>query len=378
MPRTPEAQKAYNDKKAAVLKEARSLRDSGGKLNAEHEKALNTAEKLVTGKRERYSKAKEAIVSGKEIAPNLKGAANRVSQGNVGLVERAQKYKNAPLIEDVVKNTPTPKFSSEMADLGNVKVTRNPINNDTRHHGVLTTIADSVSSKVDDAVDRNALNPGVADKAYGHLADAYSYHDVSLQHHNSGRPEEAKRNMANASESLVKAVAQVSNRKGVSLAPGIHNFILANRDKYVNSTTPGVGSRPHEDFVPNRTLKGTPVQERPVVVSAPKQVATPPKLNREAVASKVSSFVSETPEKPGNVNTSTPPPKRAEMRFAVAQKAAEQKGKRTSEFKLSSASKNAELERPEIDTSSIGKEQGFTGSQMIGQQLANWAKGAKY
>jgi hypothetical protein len=365
-------------KRAAVLKEAKAVKAAGGELSAEHSTALDRESRRLEGQKKRYSEAKSAIATGKEVAPSLKASAKKVSKMNTGLVERTQRYKDAPSIDAVVKNTPTPKFSSEMADLGNLKVTRNPVNNDTRHHGVLATIADSVGSKVDEAVDRGALNPGVADKTYGHLADAYSYHDVSLQHHNSGNPEEAKRNMANASESLVKAVAQVSNRRGVSLAPGIHNYILANRDKYVHSTTPGVGSRPSEDFVPNRTLKGTPVQERPAVVAAPKQAAPAPKLSREAVSSKVSSFVSETPEKPGNVNTSTPPPKRAEMRFAVAQKAAEQKGKRASEFKMSSASRGAELERPEIDTSSIGKEPGFSGSQMIGQQLANWAKGANY
>jgi hypothetical protein len=367
--------------RAEILKEARSLKSSGGELRPEHTAALDRESRRASAKKQRYSEAKSELTSGKsleQLSPRLKAAgASVVSKAPIA-VEKAQRYKNAPSIDAVVKNTPTPKFSSEMADLGNLKVTRNPVNNDTRHHGVLATIADSVGSKVDDAVDRGALNPGVADKTYGHLADAYSYHDVSLQHHNSGNPEEAKRNMANASESLVKAVAQVSNRKGVSLAPGIHNYILANRDKYVHSTTPGVGSRPSEDFVPNRTLKGTPVQERPAVVAAPKQVAPVPKLSREAVSSKISSFVSETPEKPGNVNTSTPPPKRAEMRFAVAQKAAEQKGKRASEFKMSAASRGAELERPEIDTSSIGKEPGFSGSQMIGQQLTNWAKGANY
>lgn len=366
-------------KRAATLKEAKSLKASGGELRPEHTVALEREARRLEGQKSRYSEAKTAITSGKEVAPKLKAAASKVAKVNPTLVERAEKYGkvSAPSIDAAIKDTPTPKFSSEMAALGNVKVTRNPLNNDTRHHGVLATIADSVGAKVDDAADRGALNLGVADKAYRHLADAYSYHDVSLQHHNSGNAEEAKRNMAHASESLVKAVAEVSNRRGVSLAPGIHNFILANRDKYVNSTTPGLGSRPHEDFVPNRTLKGTPVQERKPVVVETKPVVSAPKLSREAVEAKVSSFVADTPEKPRNVNTSTPPAKRAEMRSEVAKKAAEQKGKRVSEFKMYSAS-NPELERPEIDTSSLNKEVGFTGQQMIGQQLSNWAKGAKY
>jgi hypothetical protein len=66
MPRTPEAQKAYNDKRAATLAEAKDLENKGQHhlMTEAHVKAITTYRKSLDTRSSREKAAKEALVSG--------------------------------------------------------------------------------------------------------------------------------------------------------------------------------------------------------------------------------------------------------------------------------------------------------------------------
>jgi hypothetical protein len=113
-------------KRAAILKEAKAVKASGGDLSAEHTTALDRESRRLEGQKKRYSEAKSVIATGKEVAPSLKASVKRVSKMNTGLVERTQRYKDAPTMDVALKNTPITKFSSEMADLVKVSFIRMP------------------------------------------------------------------------------------------------------------------------------------------------------------------------------------------------------------------------------------------------------------
>lgn len=376
MPRSKEAQKARDAQRSALLKEARSLRDSGGKITPEHQAELDRYDRKSGAKKQRYSAATSEILSGKdkgEISPTLSSAVKRVSERNPGLIKEVTAIKEAPnIVKAAVRSVVPDNRYTEALSTEPRQTKLNPINNDTRHHSVLTTIADKLGDKLDAAESKGVWNNHY-EKAATHLADSHAFNDMSLQSHNYGDVEGAKRHFQTSANSLIAAHANLHNRQGVSLAPGIPNYITTTVRDYVHSTTPGVGAKPHNDFVARVLKERTRPQSAPVVKeTAPKAPVRP--INSE----ELNRFVSDIPENPKAITTVKSPRERAEMRSAVAKKLAEQKGKRVSEFNLSSASRNVELERPEIDTSSIGKEPGFSGSQMIGQQLSNWAKGANY
>lgn len=360
-------------KRAATLKEAKSLKASGGELRPEHTTALDRESRRLEGQKSRYSEAKTTIASGKDVAPKLKSAAAKVAKVNPTLVEKAKRYPSpGPTVEQALSSVKSDSRYTDSLASSPRQTKSNPINNDTRHHSVLATIADSMSDKLNEAESKGSLNQGVADKAAGHLADAYSYHDVSLQHHNTGDTENAKRNLQYSSDSLMKAHSELSNRRGVSLAPDIHRLIVGTASKYINSTTPGMGAKPNKDFTPNRVLKERPiVQPKPVEKKAA-PVAAAHFLSKEQLGQAISDYASAVPEKPSNINTPIPPRKRAEMRY---QKGVDMnlKGMRPPRPE-SMASKKEKLEQPEMSTAEP-QEQKFTGQDLIGQQLQHFAKG---
>ena len=375
MPRSKEAQKARDAQRAATLKEARQLKAAGKELSPEHQAEYDRNERKKSNRNARYSQGTSEILSGKDesqIAPELRASVKRVSERNPGLIKEVTAIQEAPkIVKAAVRSVVPDNRYTEALSTEPRQTKLNPINNDTRHHSVLTTIADKMGEKLDAAESKGVWNNHY-EKVATHLADSHAFNDMSLQSHNYGEVDAAKRHFKASADSLIAAHANLHNRQGVSLAPGIPNYITNTVRDYVHSTTPGVGAKPHNDFVA-RVLKERPTpQPRPEVKTAPKAPVRP--LSKE----ELNKVVSDVPENPRGITTPKSPRERAEMRAAVAKKLAEQKGKRTSEFKMSSASKNAELERPEVDTSSIGKEPGFSGSQMIGQQLTNWAKGANY
>jgi hypothetical protein len=336
-------------KRAATLKEAKSLKASGGELRPEHTVALERESRRLEGQKSRYSEAKTAIASGKDVAPTLKAAASKVAKVNPTLVEKAQRYKmSTPTVEQalssVIKDS---RYTDSLADRPR-QVKQNPINNDNSHHAVLATIADSMSDKLNDAESKGSLNPGVANKAAGHLADAYSYHDISLQHHNAGDAENAKKNMHYSAESLVRAHAELHARRGISLAPGISNLISATASKYANSTTPGIGAKPHEDFTPNRVLKERSTLEPKSVEKKAAPAVAPRLLSKEQLGQAISEYTSAVPENPRNITTPASPRKRAEMRYAkgVEMNLKGMKPPRSESL----ASKKEKLEQPELST----------------------------
>lgn len=360
-------------KRAAILKEAKSLKASGSELRPEHTVALERADREKAVKKQNYSEAKTAIASGKNVSPKLKAAASKVAKVNPTLVEKAQRYKMPePTVQEATRSAVKDSRYTDALSFEPRQTKSNPINNDTSHHAVLATIADSMSEKLNDAESRGSVNPGVIGKAAGHLADAYTYHDISLQHHNSGDAENAKRNLQYSTESLVKAHAEMNNRRGISLAPGIHNLIAGTVRAYVHSNTPGIGGKPHEDFAPNRVLKERPTPQPKPVEKKAVPAAAPRLLNKEQLGQAISEYTAAVPENPNSISTSASPRKRAEMRYA---KGVEMnlKGMRAPREE-SVASKNEKLEQPEISTSEP-KEQGFTGANLISKQIEHFAKG---
>ena len=88
MPRTPEAQKAYNDKRRATIKEARALQKSGGVLEPHHIAALKTEDNRKVNQKKQYSSTRSALVVGDSPASVPKGLKKRVEEKNPYAVGR--------------------------------------------------------------------------------------------------------------------------------------------------------------------------------------------------------------------------------------------------------------------------------------------------
>jgi len=345
-----------------------ALKESGH-LTFEQHRDWNWNERRKNQQKSSYSTVQKQVISNTDVSNAPAGLVARVKEKNPTGVEKVQRYKmSEPTVEQAVKSVVKDNRYTEALSYEPMQTKQNPINNDTTHHAALATIADALDSKLDGP----SVSSNVVNKAGGHIADFYAYHDTSLQHHNSGDAEKAKNNLQYAADSLIKAHTEMNNRKGISLAPGINNRITSHIRAYSNSTTPGVGAKPNEDFVPNRVLKERPTpQPKPVVKETPKE--TPRLLNKEQLGQAISEFTSDVPEKPKNVNTPLPPRNRAEMRY---QKGVDMKLKGLKEPRqLSLASKKEQLEKPENIAPEEPKEPGFTGQDLISQQLQHFAKG---
>lgn len=367
----PEALKAKrareNAKRKQDLDEARAVKaNTPHLLTPSHNKILAAYEERLAKNKETKIAAKAAILRDDTSANISPGVKKAVEKNNPQLVRELQGLKEAPKVLKTALGSVVPDSRYTDALSEEPRQTKlNPINNDTRHHSVLTTIADKMGDKLDAAESKGQWSKHYETIA-GHLADSHAFNDMSLQSHNYGEVEAAKRHFQASAEALTKAHASLDNREGVSLTPGIPHLITNTVRDYVHSTTPGVGAKPHNDFV-ERVLKERPTpQPKPEVKAVPKAPVRP--LRKEDL----DSFVSDIPENPRAITTSKSPRERADMRLAVAKKLAEQKGKKVSEFRGVSS---AELERPEIDTSSIGKETGFTGQELVGQQIRNYMDG---
>jgi hypothetical protein len=271
MPRTPEAQKAYNDKRAATLAEAKDLESKGQPLSEAHSKALATYRKSLDTRSLREKKAKEAMVSGntaQKIAPSLK---KRVEERNPYSVGRLK--ADPEMVKSVDKISESkPKVSNVLDyEKGRKTGTTNPINNDLSHFSSMYDLADKLDEKLLDSK-LSAKNPNVK-TAGGHLATFFEAHDAGLDAHLKGDAKAASANMESMHKSLAAAHLSLDTFKQLKLNPKIAEMSEKIKNSYVTSKMPGIGNKPHESFVPTETRKFKPS----TVLDKPKNTGSLPK-----------------------------------------------------------------------------------------------------
>jgi hypothetical protein len=258
MPRTPEAQKAYNDKRRATIKEAKALQKSGGVLEPHHIAALKTEDTRQTNQKKQYSATRTALVKGDATVTAPTGLKKRVEQKNPYAVGRLKTETPAPLKES------KPKVSNVLDYEKSRKTgTTNPINNDLSHFSRMYDVADKLDEKILDSK-LSSKNRNVRDAA-GHLSTFFEAHDSGLDAHLRGDPKTAAANMGSMHKSLAAAHISLDQFKQLKLNPKISEISERIKNSYVNSTTPGIGNKPHESFVPTTkpTFKPSTVLDKP-------------------------------------------------------------------------------------------------------------------
>jgi hypothetical protein len=265
MPRTPEAQKAYNQARAATLAEAKDLENKGQHhlMTEAHVKAITTYRKSLDTRSSREKAAKEALVSGntaQKIAPSLK---KRVEERNPYSVGR---LKSDPEIEKSVDkiSESKPKVSNVLDyEKGRKTGTTNPINNDLSHFSSMYDLADKLDEKLLDSK-LSSSNRNVRTAA-GHLSTFFEAHDAGLDAHLKGDAKAASKNMESMHNSLAAAHLSLDTFKQLKLNPKISEMSQKIKNSYVGSTTPGIGNKPHESFVstPKPTFRPSTVLDKP-------------------------------------------------------------------------------------------------------------------
>jgi hypothetical protein len=268
MPRTPEAQKAYNDKRRATIKEARDLQKSGGILEPHHIAALKTEDNRKINQKKQYSSTKSALLIGDSPASAPKGLKKRVEEKNPYAVGR---LKNEPELAKPAKEE-QPKVSNVLDYEKSRKAgTTNPINNDLSHFSSMYNLADKL--------DENLINSKLSPKnrnvraAGGHLSSFFEAHDAGLDAHLKGNAKAAAANMESMSKSLTSAHVALDSFKELKLNPEISKISERIKNSYVSSNTPGIGNKPHESFVPTSKPKFKPS----TVLDKPKNTGSLPK-----------------------------------------------------------------------------------------------------
>jgi hypothetical protein len=263
MPRTPEAQKAYNQAKAATLAEAKDFERKGQPLTEAHVKALSTYRKSLDSRKSREKTAKQAVISGDtstKIAPSIKERVEKRNPYSVG------RLKSDPEIEKSVDkiSESKPKVSDVLDYEKSRKAgTTNPINNDLSHFSSMYDLADKLDEKLLDSKlstkNRNVRAAG------GHLSSFFEAHDAGLDAHLKGNARAAAANMESMHKSLTAAHLSLDSFKQLKLNPKISEMSQKIKNSYVSSTTPGVGNKPHESFVPisKPTFKPSTVLDKP-------------------------------------------------------------------------------------------------------------------
>jgi len=260
MPRTPEAQKAYNDKRRATIKEAKSLQKSGGVLEPHHIAALKTEDTRQANQKKQYSATRTALVKGDATVPAPTGLKKRVEQKNPYAVGR---LKTEPEISAPLEES-KPKVSTVLDYEKSRKTgTTNPINNDLSHFSRMYDVADKLDEKILDSKlsskNRNVRN------AAGHLSTFFEAHDAGMDAHLRGDSRAAAANMESMHKSLTSAHMALDSFKELKLNPEISKISERIKNSYVSSTTPGIGNKPHESFVPTAkpTFKPSTVLDKP-------------------------------------------------------------------------------------------------------------------
>jgi hypothetical protein len=258
MPRTPEAQKAYNDKRRATIKEAKALQKSGGVLEPHHIAALKTEDTRQTNQKKQYSATRTALVKGDATVTAPTGLKKRVEQKNPYAVGRLKTETPAPLKES------KPKVSNVLDYEKSRKTgTTNPINNDLSHFSNMYSLADNLDEKLLGSK-LSPKNPNVK-AAGGHLATFFEAHDAGLDAHLKGDAKAASANMESMHKSLAAAHLSLDTFKQLKLNPKISEMSQKIKNSYVGSTLPGIGNKPHESFVPTAkpTFKPSTVLDKP-------------------------------------------------------------------------------------------------------------------
>jgi hypothetical protein len=273
MPRTPDAQKAYNQARAATLAEAKDLENKGQHhlMTEAHVKALTTYRKSLDTRSSREKAAKEALVSGntaQKIAPSLK---KRVEERNPYSVGRLS--AGPEMIQSVDKISESKPKVSDVLDYekGRKTGTTNPINNDLSHFSSMYDLADKLDEKLLDSK-LSAKNTNVK-TAGGHLATFFDAHDAGLDAHLKGDAKAAAANMESMHKSLAAAHLSLDTFKQLKLNPKISEMSEKIKNSYVTSKIPGIGNKPHESFVPTATRKFKPS----TVLDKPKNTGSLPK-----------------------------------------------------------------------------------------------------
>jgi dsDNA-binding SOS-regulon protein len=260
MPRTPEAQKAYNDKRRATIKEAKALQKSGGVLEPHHIAALKTEDTRQANQKKQYLATRTALVKGDATVSAPTGLKKRVEQKNPFAVGR---LKAEPEVAKPAEQS-MPKVSNVLDYEKSRKTgTTNPINNDLSHFSSMYDLADKLDEKLLDSK-LSSKNRNVK-AASGHLATFFEAHDSGLDAHLKGDAKAAAANMESMHKSLTAAHIALDSFKQLKLNPKISEISQSIKNSYVSSSTPGIGNKPHESFVPTTkpTFKPSTVLDKP-------------------------------------------------------------------------------------------------------------------
>jgi hypothetical protein len=132
-----------------------------------------------------------------------------------------------------------------------LSVNTRAINEDNTHHAMMGTLADHLSSKLDEAHSSGKLLAEHAKNIDDRLSIAYQNLAKSNNAHDRGDVAGAKQHMEHAANAVYSAAAQMES-KGIKLTSSPEKNIGAMALKvggdYIHSTTPGVGAMPHEKF----------------------------------------------------------------------------------------------------------------------------------
>jgi hypothetical protein len=216
-----------------ILKEAKQLKAAGKKLKPHHQAALDKAQRAVDAKRAKRAadnQTKEDVTD----SVVSKGLADHP------MTPRQESSRQSGVVAPVAGYEAVPG--------------KNAINEDFRHHALMSTLADHVAERVNDLDSQPANRIGVGNVS-AHLANVYDALSANHSHHRNGAVTEAQATMSKAASSLIdaeKAFKQhfpnetLGSPKKESASIGDLASNIAKN--YVSSDTPGVGSAPDKNF----------------------------------------------------------------------------------------------------------------------------------
>jgi hypothetical protein len=216
------------------------------------------------------------------------------------------------------------KVSKKLSEYGSTmgaqsrSLVTNPraINEDNTHHSQMGTIGDYLSEKLDEAHDSGSVLSAHAQHIDNQLAIGHQHLAKSNSAHDRGDVPAARRHMEEAGNAYYGAAVQMRS-KNIQVKSTVGKIAKDVSNAYVNSKMPGIGSAPHENFTSMKRVSTSPVESKRADTTIPK----------------------------------------------------------ASKKDISALSKSFEQDRPDIDTSYIGREHEFTGSEILGNHIRNYMDG---
>ena len=248
--------------------------------------------KKEANRKKNLAEAKALLQSGKsfeELAPHHQTAINRKSSRAVKKDRSSFSRTETGMTEERLKSDSSifkPKdayskmsttlreggqpFSALGEQRSGLNFNPRAINSDDTHHAQMSTIGEYLSKKLDSLHDSGILPSNYTKAIDDRLTIGHQNLEKSSIFHKNGDVNAAKHHMIEAGNAYYSAAVQMHSR-GAPIKPDAHKIPQVISSAYVNSTIPGTGAAPHENFVSRVSKKpyvAENIEKEPVKVKS--------------------------------------------------------------------------------------------------------------